>query len=170
LIAQLGPVCPVCSVPIDEALAEGCSLSHNSWDPTSVSDEKQRLAMQTSAHNEAISRIHALTAEHTAQLDKLGRKEAEVSAKIDELVKKIDDAENRRSQEWFSAKQLVEQVSDLERASASIATTKESLEGLTGRDSELANLEAKLRNRHNDTLSRMGNFSLMCARGFSGTE
>ena len=40
LKAQLGPVCPVCSVPIDEALAEGCSLSHNSWNPDSVSDEK----------------------------------------------------------------------------------------------------------------------------------
>ena len=96
--------------------------------------------------------------------------EIKVSAKIDELVKKIDDAEKRRRQQWFSAKQLVEQVSALERASASIATAKKSLEGLAGRDSELANLESKLRNHHNDTLSRMEElFSYVC-KGLLGNR
>jgi hypothetical protein len=170
LKAQLGPVCPVCSVPIDEALAEGCSLSHNSWDPGSVSDEKQRLATQTAAHNEAISRIRALIAEHTTQLEKLGRQEAKLTAEIDQLVNKIEDARNKRRQQWFSAKQLVEQVAALERASASIAIAKKSLEGLAGRDNELANLEAKLRNHHNDTLSRMEElFSYVC-KGLLGSR
>jgi hypothetical protein len=170
LKAQLGPVCPVCSVPIDEALAEGCSLSHHSWDPGDVSDEKQRLATQTAAHNEAISRIRALTAEHTTQLEKLGRQEAKLTTEIDELVNKIEDARSRRRQQWFSAKQLVEQVSALERASASIADAKKSLEGLAGRDNELADLEAKLRNHHNDTLSRMEElFSYVC-KGLLGIQ
>jgi len=170
LKAQLGPVCPVCSVPIDEALAEGCSLSHHSWDPDSVSDEKQRLAAQTTAHNEAISRIRSLTTEHTAQLERLGRKEAEHASEIDELTKKIDDAKNKRRQQWFSAKQLVEQVSALERTSAGIAAAKKSLEELAGRDNELAGLEAKLRNRHNDTLSRMEElFSYVC-KGLLGSR
>jgi hypothetical protein len=170
LKAQLGPVCPVCSVPIDEALAEGCSLSHNSWDPGSVSDEKQRLATQTAAHNEAISRIRALIAEHTTQLEKLGRQEVKLTAEIDQLVNKIEDARNKRRQQWFSAKQLVEQVAALERASSSIATAKKSLEGLAGRDNELANLEAKLRNHHNDTLSRMEElFSYVC-KGLLGSR
>jgi ferritin len=170
LKAQLGPVCPVCSVPIDEALAEGCSLSHHSWDPGDVSDEKQRLATQTAAHNEAISRIRALTAEHTTQFEKLGHQEAKLTAEIDELVNKIEDARNRRRQQWFSAKQLVEQVSALERASASIADAKKSLEGLAGRDNELADLEAKLRNHHSDTLSRMEElFSYVC-KGLLGNR
>jgi hypothetical protein len=170
LKAQLGPVCPVCSVPIDEALAEGCSVSHHSWDPGSVSDEKQRLATQTAAHNEAISRIRALTAEHTTQLEQLGRHEDKLTAEIDELVNKIEDARNRMRLQWFSAKQLVEQVSALERASASIATAKKSLEGLVGRDNELANLESKLRNRHNNTLSRMEElFSYVC-KGLLGSR
>jgi hypothetical protein len=170
LKAQLGPVCPVCSVPIDEALAEGCSLSHHSWDPDSVSDEKRRLAAQTTAHNEAISRIRSLTTEHTAQLERLGRKEAEHASEIDELTKKIDDAKNKRRQQWFSAKQLVEQVSALERTSAGIAAAKKSLEELAGRDNELAGLEAKLRNRHNDTLSRMEElFSYVC-KGLLGSR
>jgi hypothetical protein len=166
----LGPVCPVCSVPIDEALAEGCSLSHNSWDTASVSDEKQRLAAQTAAHNEAISRIRSLTAEHAAQLERLGRKEAEHASEIDELTKKIDDAKNKRRQQWFRAKQLVEQVAALERASASIATAKNSLEELAGRDNELANLEAKLRNRHNDTLSRMEELFAYVCKGLLGSR
>ncbi|MGD0358597.1 MAG: hypothetical protein ABSA73_13420 [Terracidiphilus sp.] len=170
LKALLGPVCPVCSVPIDEALAEGCSLSHNSWDPGSVSDEKQRLAKQTAAHNEAISRILALTAEHTTHLDKLGRQEARLTAEIDKLVNKIEDARNKRRQQWFSAKQLVEQVSALERALTSIAKAKKSLEDLTGRDNELAGLESKLRNHHNDTLSRMEElFSYVC-KGLLGSR
>ena len=170
LKAQLGPVCPVCSVPIDEALADGCSLSHHSWDPGSVSDEKQKLATQTAAHNEAISRIRALIAEHTTQLEKFRRQEAKLTAEIDELVNKVEDARNRRRQQWFSAKQLVEQVSALERASASIAAAKKSLDGLAGRDNELANLEAKLRNRHNDTLSRMEElFSYVC-KGLLGNR
>jgi hypothetical protein len=170
LKAQLGPVCPVCSVPIDEALAEGCSLSHHSWDPGDVSDEKQRLATQTAAHNEAISRIRALTAENTAQLEKLSRKEAELAAEIDELVKKIESARSRRRQQWFSAKQLVEQVSSLQLASENVAKAKKSLEDLAIRDSELADLEAKLRNHHNDALSRMEElFSYVC-KGLLGNQ
>jgi len=85
-------------------------------------------------------------------------------------VNKIEDARNKRRQQWFSAKQLVEQVSALERALTSIAKAKKSLEDLTGRDNELAGLESKLRNHHNDTLSRMEElFSYVC-KGLLGSR
>jgi hypothetical protein len=61
-------------------------------------------------------------------------------------------------------------VSALERALTSIAKAKKSLEDLTGRDNELAGLESKLRNHHNDTLSRMEElFSYVC-KGLLGSR
>ncbi len=78
LKASLGPVCPVCSVPIDQALAEGCGLSHSSWDPTSVIDEKLQVAHQTAACNEAISRARRLTSEQQTRLESLRRRETEL--------------------------------------------------------------------------------------------
>jgi hypothetical protein len=163
LIAQLGPVCPVCSVPIDVALAEGCSLSLDTLGPGVAHDEKQRLVAQTAAHNEAISQIHALTAEHTAQLEKLRRREIELAANIDELVMKIGEAGKRQRQKWYSAKQLIEQVSALELALGSITKSRKSLVELADSDNGFLGLEAKLRNHHNDALSRMEElFSCVC--------
>ena len=170
LKAMLGPVCPVCSVPIDEALAEGCSLSHNSWDQASISDEKQRLVAQIAAHNQAITRIRSLASEQTYQLEGLTHSEAELATRIADLAKRIEESKDRRRQQWFSAKHLVEQVSGLQDALENIARAKKSLEGLVGRDNELANSEAQLRNRHNDALSRMEElFSYVC-RGLLGNK
>jgi hypothetical protein len=170
LKAQLGPVCPVCSVPIDEALAEGCSLSHNSWDPTSVSDEKQRLATQAEAHNRAISRIADLTSTQTFHLESLRRREAGLAAQIEEVEKKIADARKERRQQWFNAKGIAEQVSLLQHASESVAKAKKSLEDLAVRDNELAALEAKLRNRHNETLTRMEELFTCVCKGLLGNQ
>lgn len=167
---MLGPVCPVCSVPIDEALAEGCSLSHNSWDQSSIADEKQRLVAQITAHNKAIARILSLASGQADQLVSLAHREAELATRIAELATKIEDSKHSRRQQWFSAKQLVEQVSWLQDALENIARAKKSLEGLVGRDNELASLEAQLRNRHNDALSRMEElFSYVC-RGLLGNQ
>jgi len=170
LKASLGPVCPVCSVPIDQALAEGCGLSHSSWDPTSVIDEKLQVAHQTAACNEAISRARRLTSEQQTRLESLRRRETELVETINGLEEQIETSKRQRRQQWFSAKRLVEQVSEQQLAQADIVETRESLEDLARRDAELADLQVQLRNRHSDTLSRMGDlFSYVC-RGLLGNQ
>ena len=170
LKARLGPVCPVCSVPIDQALADGCGLSHTSWDPTSVVDEKRRVAQQIGGCNEGILRTKRLTSEQEVRLAGLRRREAELVEQIDALKEKSRSAKRQRRQRWFSAKRLVEKVSELQLVQADIVEAKQSLQDLVRRDEELANLQVEFRNRHSDTLSRLGDlFSYVC-RGLLGNQ
>jgi hypothetical protein len=170
LKARLGPVCPVCRVPIDQALATGCGLSHTSWDPTSVIDEKRLVAQQTAACNEAIARAKRLTSEQQSRLNGLNRREAEITVQMDALAEKARNNKRQRRQQWFGAKQLVEKVSEFQTAQTDTAKAKQSLQDLARRDEELANLQVQLRNRHSDTLSRLGDlFSYVC-RGLLGNQ
>lgn len=165
LKALLGPVCPVCSVPIDQALSEGCNLSHDSWDPARIGEEKQRLADRIEAHNEAISMISGLISNQTPHLEGLRRKEGDIAKEIRNLERKIDEAKEQRQKRRLVAGQFVEKVSMLELASGNSAKAKEALEGLADQDNKLATAEAQLRGRHSVALSRMKDlFSYVCRR------
>ena len=53
--ARLGDVCPVCNVPIDRALAEGCGISSVLPDAAAVAQEKRTVADQMRDCNTAIA-------------------------------------------------------------------------------------------------------------------
>jgi hypothetical protein len=57
--ARLGDVCPVCRVPIDRALAEGCHLSRILPDAAAVAQEKRTVADQMQDCNTAIGACQA---------------------------------------------------------------------------------------------------------------
>ena len=52
--AKLGPVCPVCNVPIDRALAEGCGISNVFLDAAAVAQDRRTVADQMRDCNTAI--------------------------------------------------------------------------------------------------------------------
>ena len=54
LKARLGPMCPVCSVPIDEALASGCGLSHVLPDLDAIAADRANTAERIAATEQAI--------------------------------------------------------------------------------------------------------------------
>jgi hypothetical protein len=170
LKARLGPVCPVCRVPIDRALADGCNLSHVFRDPVSIADEKRDVAQQTGDCNEGILRSQRLIAENRSRVQALEREERELAAKIESYEKEIEKSRRQRRQQWFDTQQLLKKISEQQSMKDDIGKASLSLENLGADDDKLSNLQTELRNRHNDTLSRFGDlFSYVC-RGLLGNQ
>jgi hypothetical protein len=170
IIARLGPSCPVCLVPIDQAMTEGCKLSDQPWDPTKVQSDKDRIVAQMKACDDAIKRADRFTVEHTSQLQGLQQQEAKLAKGIGNLERKIEEAKNQQRQKEFSAKQLVGKVSSQRLALESINSARKTLETLVNEDERSANQEAKLRSQHSATLSRLRElFSYVC-KGLLGNQ
>ncbi len=105
------PICPVCEVPIDRALAEGCGMSHKLPNLQAIRDQRQHLVDEIAAegrrHQEAkdavASMLLALTPARAAR-DAL-------SARV-RAAQRIHDA---RSGAWFKARRVIDDVKRLDQ-------------------------------------------------------
>ncbi len=168
--ARLGEVCPVCIVPIDRALGEGCGLSHELWDPTKPHEESQRIGKQITALNETIERLKSLIAERERRSRVLQRQEAGVAAQIEALKKKTEKEGEEKQQTWSAAKGLVSKVAEYQGVLNKIEELNASLRNDAKSDEQASNSEAKYRNLHSDTLLRLKDlFSYVC-RGLLGNQ
>jgi hypothetical protein len=168
--AILGQVCPVCIVPIDQALGEGCGLSHELWDPTKPHEESQRIGKQITACNETINRLNGVISEGERRLKLLRQEEDKLAAQIAELEEKSKKAGKERRLEWSTAQRLVFKVSEYQGNLDRIIALNMELKNLAKSDDLASNSEAKYRSLHNDTLSRAQElFSYVC-KGLLGNQ
>jgi hypothetical protein len=167
---RLGPYCPVCNVPIDRALAEGCSLALGVRDHTDLANDVRSLADQTRTCQEAISTYQRMILEQKDHLDGLRRRQS----KLEEQIEAYERSRGQRLQElrnqWFSAKRVVESLSEQERLNEARDKAKRSMELLAQRDREVGERQVALRNKHREALSRLEEiFSYIC-RGLLGSQ
>lgn len=168
--ALLGPVCPVCIVPIDQALGEGCGLSNELWDPTKPREESQRIGKQIAACNDAINRLKGLISERERRLKNVHQEVGGFEAQIATLEEKGKKAANERRLEWSIAKGLVSKVSEYQGVLDRVEAVNAEITKLAKSDEQSANSEAKYRSLHSDTLSRLKEiFSYVC-RGLLGNQ
>ena len=168
--ALLGPVCPVCIVPIDQALGEGCGLSQEMWDPTKPHEESQRIGKQITATNETINRLNAVISDGERRLKHLGKAENELATQIEALEEKNKKAGKERRQEWSTAQRLVFKVSEYQGCLDRVEALNAEIKNLAKSDEVASNSEAKYRSLHSDTLSRMQElFSYVC-KGLLGNQ
>jgi hypothetical protein len=168
--AILGPVCPVCIVPIDQALGEGCGLSHELWDPTKPYEESQRIGKQITACNDTISRLNGVISEGERRLKHLRREEDELAAQIVATDEKSKKAGKERRLEWSTAQRLVFKVSEYQGILDRIIALNTELKNLANSDDLASNSEAKYRSLHSDTLSRMQELFLYVCKGLLGNQ
>ncbi len=168
--ALLGPVCPVCIVPIDQALGEGCGLSQEMWDPTKPHEESQRIGKQITATNETINRLNAVISDGERRLKHLGKAENELATQIEALEEKNKKAGKERRQEWSTAQRLVFKVSEYQGCLDRVEALNAEIKNLAKSDEVASNSEAKYRTLHSHTLSRMQElFSYVC-KGLLGNQ
>ncbi|MBZ5505143.1 MAG: hypothetical protein LAO78_06630 [Acidobacteriia bacterium] len=166
--ARLGPVCPVCNVPIERALAEGCGLSHVVHDPQNVAKEKQYVAGQIHACGQAIDRCKLQNSTHAKQLEALRRNENKVQREIDRHEREKETSERELRQKWFGLNRVLDKTTELERAYDTITRLEKSLAKCAGQDEELRDRQSAYRGRHADVLLRLNElFSYIC-RGLLG--
>src|SRR5690606_25974730 len=124
-------VCPICEVPIDTALAEGCKLSHKLPDQAQCRARLEAKRQEIHAQQQAIASIKA-------EIDALKPVIALASQKAqqaEERVDRLEKAADARNTSWRTATRNVEDVQrsaelvdELARAESAIRKLDEDLQ------------------------------------------
>jgi hypothetical protein len=168
--ARLGPVCPVCRVPIDIALAEGCAISHLVRDPEGIKDEKLDVATKLQNCNEGVlaSRNEVTTLKSRRSL--LNEEKRTLDNKLSTLEGEVDKQLRNQQNSLLRAMRLSDGVAQYADLLSRIAETQQATVGIDKRDEELRDLLAEVRNRHSNALNRINDlFSYIC-RGLLGNQ
>jgi len=103
------PICPICDVPIDRALAEGCKLSHKIPDAEAC---RQRWNQRQTDHDSQANRVEELRQEQTKLLPQMALAKQHFDRSVDHVtnIEKIRDA---RESTWYAARKLQDDVERL---------------------------------------------------------
>lgn len=106
------PICPICEVPIDRALAEGCKLSHKIPDAEAC---RQRWAQRKTEFGEQGKRLESLRQESVRILPQIALAKQQLDQAANRVAA-IEKARDTREATWYTARRAqddVERVADL---------------------------------------------------------
>lgn len=125
------PVCPICEVPIDTALVDGCNLSHKLPDQAQCRARWEAKREEIEAQRQTIASIKAEIAALTPEIALASQKAQQAEERVDRLEKAAD----ARSTSWRTATRNVEDVQrstelvdELARAESAIRKLEEDLQ------------------------------------------
>lgn len=104
------PVCPVCEVPIDRALAEGCQLSHKLPDLDEIRERRKQHQQDLDAE---VTRL----AEHRERRGRIAPDLAAARRGASELhlrLQTVERARDSRQDAWYSARRLLDDAGRLD--------------------------------------------------------
>ena len=114
------PICPICEVPIDRAIAEKCGLSNKLPDLEAC---RQRWELRKQSFDDENNRLTTLRSDETRTLQHLALAKQRVDQSAQSLAA-IEKARDTREGAWYSAQRLVD---DVERLSELIAAQQDDL-------------------------------------------
>lgn len=133
------PVCPICEVPIDRALAEGCKLSHKIPD---AAECQQRWSRRQTDFQEQNKRLQDLRLERTQVLQQ-GALAKQRFEQLRDRVIAIEKARDSREAAWYSARRLQDDIERLSDFVAAQDASAKSLREMTAKvDGERGRLSA----------------------------
>jgi hypothetical protein len=103
------PICPICEVPIDRALAEGCKLSHKIPDADAC---RQRWNQRQADHDAQAKRVEDLRQEQTKLLPQIALAKQHFDRSVDHVTN-IEKTRDARESTWYSARRLQDDVERL---------------------------------------------------------
>lgn len=104
-------VCPICEVPVDRALAEGCKLSHKLPDRDEIRKRREGI-------EEDLAKEHQRRDEERDRKEQIDRElllAREHADAVHERLRSAERARDARSEGWFNARRLIDDVDRLER-------------------------------------------------------
>jgi len=123
------PICPICDVPIDRALAEGCGVSHKLPDLEAC---HQRWATRKKNLDDEINRLASLRSARTRTLQQLALAKQRVD-QLAESLAAIEKARDAREGAWYSARRLVDDVERLSELIGAQETAQKSAREIVSR-------------------------------------
>lgn len=103
------PICPICEVPIDRALAEGCKLSHKIPDADAC---RQRWNQRQADHDTQAKRVEDLRQEQAQLLPQIALAKQQFDRSVDHVTN-IEKARDARESTWYVARRLQDDVERL---------------------------------------------------------
>lgn len=104
------PHCPICEVPIDHALAEGCKLSHKLPNLEEVRARREKLKEEIELE---ISRLQNFR-EQKAAIDNELPGAREYANELKSQIRAVDETREKRADAWYSARRLIDDVKRLD--------------------------------------------------------
>lgn len=125
------PICPICEVPIDTALTEGCKLSHKLPDQAQCRARWEAKRQEVDAQQQSIASFKAEIAALRPEIALARQKAQQAEVRVDRLEKAAD----ARNTSWRTATRNVEDVQrsaeladELARAESAIRKLEEDLQ------------------------------------------
>lgn len=146
------PMCPVCEVPIDRVLVEGCKLSHKLPDLSSLHERRAKYA-------EDLREQKAKEQEAKNAVERLGHELATAKASREKARKDLVAARklrDDRAEVWYSARRVVDDVDGLEKLLHENAAADRKVDHLDEQLKELKRDVATERDQHALVFSRLG--------------
>ena len=106
------PICPICEVPVDRALAEGCKLSHKL---PNLDEARQRLESLKQERTQESNRLAA----NEQELGRITQDMPSACGDYDAARRRLREAERIRdtlSDAWFKARRLIDDVARLDES------------------------------------------------------
>jgi len=161
--ARLGHVCPVCFVPIDEALAKGCGLSHVIPDRDQIAQDSARVVEQLRACGQAVERYRQQLDENGVVLGRLHSREAHVCEQLRGCEERARNLRARRRQDWLIAAKAAEDASRLKHTYSELEVTTRKIAAIEADERCLKQELQAHREHHASTLARMNElFGYIC--------
>ncbi len=168
--ARLGPVCPVCNVSIDQALAEGCGLSHVIPDLESIVDDKVRAGAQIDKCQQVIATYQQQKSERASIRQGLEAQETSLRQQIKNTERKIAKRRNELRQQWYDARSLAEKARKLSTLYRETSNVEQQIEQLSEKEKGLKEQRQSHQMQHRELINRFGElFSYVC-KGMLGSE
>jgi hypothetical protein len=168
--AKLGPVCPVCNVPIDRALAEGCGISRVFLDPADVAQDRRTVADQMNDCNTAIGGCQTDLADRKQKVGRLRQRQTDIENRISTLEGEIERASRQNRQRWGAKQRVIENVAELQQTYDDVSQARHDSGELVAKDDKLRDRQAQLRASHQDALRRFDELFVYVCRGVLGNN
>lgn len=148
------PLCPICDVPIDRALAEGCKLSHK------LPNLEEATQRQTQRKQDMATEAQRLQ-ENKAELERVSAALIPARIHAEELSQRLRAAEkarDERSEAWYKTRRLIDDAGRLDELLVEQEQVQSSADTLDGEMEAKRDQTGAFREAQADVFGRLSYF------------
>lgn len=154
LFAAENPLCPVCDVPIDEVLAQGCKLSHKVPNRNEIKARHEQLKDELSSKEDRLSRDKS---EQERLKAELAQEQANATGLFSSL-RNAESARDARTESWYKTRRIIDDVARLDKLLVEEEKTQSSAEALSREIETKREQTSFFRDAQADVFNRLSRF------------
>lgn len=160
------PVCPICAVPIDRALAEGCGISHHLPD---LQAARERWRLRQHQRQETLRKIREAEAEE-GRLTRIVAELAAGATSAEGRADRIEHLHRDRRAAWYAASRLQDEIEELRELIDERDAARAHLAAAKGRVEAQSKQVVADRESHRPALRRLDEHFTSVVRDLVGKE